>query len=56
MVDTFMEGIDPSYRNLEESYLTELFTEYTEIITGNMAKYNDKEKHNLKKKITSNSR
>lgn len=51
MVDTFMEGIDPSYRNLEESYLTELFTEYTEIITGNMAKYNGKEKHKLKKKL-----
>ena len=46
MVDTFMEGIDPTYRNLEGSYLTKIFDEYTELVlnilenkaTGNKSK------------------
>lgn len=51
MVDTFMVGIDPSYMELEESYITEIFSEYTDIITYNMNKYNNKEKLKLKKKL-----
>ncbi len=31
MVDTFMQGIDPSYRNLEESYLNKIFNEFTDL-------------------------
>ncbi|MFZ3384583.1 MAG: hypothetical protein WA144_11720 [Candidatus Methanoperedens sp.] len=51
MVDTFMVGVDPSYTELEESYIAEIFSKYTEIITNNMNKYNNKEKLKLKKKL-----
>jgi len=51
MVDTFMMGVDPSYMELEESYITEIFSEYTDIITNNINKYDTKEKLKLKKKL-----
>lgn len=51
MVETFMEGIDPSYRSLEESYLTEIFTEYIDFFIKNLIKYNENEKNTLKKKL-----
>ncbi|MBU3966683.1 MAG: hypothetical protein KKG76_04795 [Euryarchaeota archaeon] len=41
MVDTFMQGVDPSYRSLEDSYLTQIFSEYTEMVVNNMKKYSD---------------
>jgi len=51
MVDTFMEGVDPSYRRLEESYLREIFVEYTNLVANNMTKYNEREKTRLKKTL-----
>lgn len=36
MVYTFMEGVDPFYKNIEESYLTHIFSEYTETIVDNI--------------------
>lgn len=48
MVDTFMEGVDPSYRNLEETFLDEIFAEYIDLVTENMTKYNEKEKNQFK--------
>jgi hypothetical protein len=37
MVDTFMEGIDPTYRDVEESYLSEVFDRYAEMIAEMIA-------------------
>ena len=51
MVITFMEGVDPSYRSLEESYLNEIFAEYTDLITENMTKYNETEKNEFKQNL-----
>jgi hypothetical protein len=51
MVATFMEGVDPLYRDIEGSYLSEIFNKYTEIIVDNMKKYSVVEKSNLKKKL-----
>ena len=51
MVVTFMEGVDPSYMSLEESYLDEIFAEYTDLITENMTKYNKKEKNEFKQNL-----
>jgi len=51
MVVTFMEGVDPSYRILEESYLDEIFAEYVDLVTDNITKYAEKEKIKLKKML-----
>jgi hypothetical protein len=51
MVVTFMEGIDPSYKNVEESYLSKIFDEYTRIIVDSLKKLNHKEKDQLKRKL-----
>lgn len=52
MVDIFMEGADPSYLTSEKSYLSQLFKDYTEILIENIKGYSDREKNNLKKKMT----
>ncbi|TFH46844.1 MAG: hypothetical protein E4G94_01515 [ANME-2 cluster archaeon] len=44
MVVTFMEGIDPYYRKLEEDYLNEIFSEYVDFVTDNLTKYDAKDK------------
>ncbi|MBI5795545.1 MAG: hypothetical protein HZA47_04435 [Planctomycetes bacterium] len=51
MVDTFMEGIDPDYRIIEESYLSQIFNNYAGIVIESMRKYDDKERKKLKEKL-----
>lgn len=46
-----MEGVDPFYRNVEESYLSQIFNEYAGIIIDNMQRYTDEEKKKLKVKL-----
>lgn len=53
MVSTFMEGSDPSYRNIEESYLSKIFNEYAGIVVDSIGKYSDKEEKKLKEKLVS---
>lgn len=57
MGKTFMEGVDPSYRDSMEAYLSKVFDKYPEIIIESMSKIDDGEKQALKKKLkeTSNS-
>lgn len=51
MVITFMEGVDPDYRHIEESYLSKIFNEYAGIVTDAVGKYTEKEKIKLRKKL-----
>lgn len=52
MVATFMEGVDPYYRNIEESYLSQVFNEYAGMVAKSIGKYTDEEKGGLKEKLT----
>lgn len=54
MVDTFMQGIDPSYRNLEESYLNKIFNEFTDI-SLNLLKTEKNDNKQKSKKILQKS-
>ncbi len=51
MVAIFMEGVDPSYRDVEESYLSKIFSEYAVIIVDNIKGYTIEEKEKLKRKL-----
>lgn len=51
MVATFMEGIDPYYRQIEESFLSNIFNEYADIIGENIKHYNNYERKKLKSKL-----
>ncbi len=51
MVVTFMEGVAPEYRNVEESYLSEIFNKYAEIVVGATEQSNEKEREELKEKL-----
>lgn len=51
MVDIFMEGVDPSYRDIEESYLFTIFNEYAGIVVDSLESYIDEEKKQLKEKL-----
>lgn len=51
MVATFMEGVDPFYRDIEESYLAQIFDEYPGIIVKNLKKYTEKEGDKLRKEL-----
>ncbi len=53
MVDIFMEGVDPSYSKIEESYLSEIFKNYAEIVTDRIKKYTDEEKKQERKELKS---
>jgi len=46
-----MEGVDPSYRVVEESYLSRIFSEYAVIIVDNIKGYTVEEKKKLKGKL-----
>jgi len=46
-----MEGVDPSYRDVEESYLSKIFSEYAVIIVDNIKGYTVEEKEKLKRKL-----
>src|SRR4030042_3264848 len=50
MVVTFMEGVDPFFKDMEESYLSEIFNNYAEIFIDKIATHDDTEK----KKLTRN--
>jgi len=51
MVATFMEGVDPFYRGMEESYLSEIFSKYAKIVANSVNHYNDEDKGRLEKKL-----
>jgi len=52
MVATFMEGVDPTYRDVEESYLSEVLRRYAEIILENIKGGNHRQNRKLKEKLT----
>lgn len=54
MVDTFIQGIDPSYKNLEESYLSKIFDEFAELAL-NTLKNEATENESKSKKILQKS-
>lgn len=56
MVNTFMEGTDPSLQTFIQGYLTEIFEKYPDIIIGNIEKLNDDEKKTLKEKLKKESK
>jgi len=56
MVATFMEGVDPFYRDVEESYLSEVFDRYAEIIVESIEGRNNEEERRLKEKLTMTGR
>lgn len=51
MVEIFMEGVEPSYMDLEENYLNAIFKEYTDIVSEHVLKSDDKNKQKIKKKL-----
>ncbi len=51
MVATFMEGADPFYRSVEESYLSQIFNDYAGIVIDSIRGYSDEEKEELKQKL-----
>jgi len=51
MVVTFMEGIDPYYRNIEESFQAEILNDYMRIMIDSLDKYTNKEKEKIKEKL-----
>ena len=51
MVHVFMEGVDSSYLEVEESYLTRMCNEYLKIIVDNLDRYNGTEKNDLRKRL-----
>ncbi|MEK6921449.1 MAG: hypothetical protein AABX82_06190, partial [Nanoarchaeota archaeon] len=55
MVATFMEGVDPYLQRHMESYLSEVFDKYPEIIVEHMEKLDDNEKRLLQEKLKETS-
>lgn len=55
MVATFMEGVDPNYRSIQEHYLSRLFDQYGNIIVDNLEKYTEAEKADLKQRLATQS-
>ncbi len=53
MVSTFMEGVDPGYKNFKDGYIFKIFDDYAEIIINTLDKYSDLEKGKLKTKLVS---
>lgn len=53
MVHTFMEGIAPDCKEIEEDSLAQTFQEYAETITELLDKYNDSEKTRITNRILS---
>lgn len=50
-VTAFMEGIEPSYRTTTETYLSEIFNKYPEIIAQSIEKLSNDEKRSLEKEL-----
>lgn len=55
MVDTFIQGIDPSYKNLEESYLTKIFDEFAELALNTLKNEATENKSKSKKILQKSS-
>jgi len=53
MVETFMEGIAPDCKEIEESSLFQTFQEYADAVTDMLDRYNDDERRELKDRILS---
>lgn len=53
MVDTFMSGVDPSYRKTEMKYIKGIFKNYTSLIVEKLEKYDADEKNELAKILNS---
>jgi len=49
MVDTFMQGVDPDYLNVEERYLNDIFDKYATEVSKNLDRYpsEDRERFEL---------
>ncbi|MDM7939872.1 MAG: hypothetical protein QUS07_05970, partial [Methanothrix sp.] len=53
MVDTFMQGVDPSYLKVEEGFLKDIFDSYAAAIPKSLQKYTPEEQENLKDNLVS---
>ncbi len=53
MVDTFMQGADPFYLNVEDGFLNDIFDRYAAAISRNLQKYTLEEQEKLKENLVS---
>jgi hypothetical protein len=53
MVSTFMEGVDPRYKTVKDSYIAKIFDDYAGIVVSNMDRYDEEEKKSIEEKLTS---
>lgn len=51
MIATFMEGVDPSYRVVQESYLSRIFNDYADVVINSLKRYRNDEKGELRGKL-----
>jgi len=51
MVMAFMEGIDPRYKSVKDSFISKIFDEFPSIIVSNIEGYSAQEKQQLEKKL-----
>ena len=51
MVDTFIQGVDPSYLYMQESYLKELMSQFAEMIVENLKGYKEPAKEKLQRNL-----
>lgn len=56
MVSTFMEGIDPYYKDFTENYLAQIFDKYPEMIIESIKKLDAQERREFKRKLKNASR
>jgi hypothetical protein len=48
MVDTFMQGVDPDYLNMEEGFLNDIFDNYATAVSRSLTKYPSEEQEQFK--------
>ena len=51
MVTTFMEGVDPNYKKIKDSYISQIFKKYPEIIVSHIKGYSESDKIELESKL-----
>ena len=51
MVTTFMEGIDPDYMKIKDSYISQIFKKYPEMIVSHIKGYSESDKIELENKL-----
>lgn len=56
MVERFMDGVDPLYRDAEEEFLSGLCEDYSSKVVQDLSKYNDDEKMTIKRDLEAYSR